>query len=166
MGAHRQHPTTIEMLSHHGLHRFNETHMAQIVADADADAAAVDEPTTAGEDAAEKAMEQWPPAEKVRLMRDAALHWLPPTGDEMSHWWTSNASARAFLDRYPDIRDLLALDWDQESSSPRDRTQRALELMAEMADHAHNSPGWQQRLEKVRAGLVKIARAPAQSVLT
>ena len=148
-----RHPPLLEMISEHGGHRFNEGHIGR-VADADA---AIEEPTNAAQDAVETAVSQWTIQQKLQFMQDAAQHWLPPAGDELSHWYGSNVEAKALLDRYPEIRELLGNDTDDEDPSPQGQARRALEIMQEMENHPYDSADWQNRWESVRTSLGKIA---------
>ena len=99
-------PPRLEMLSHHHLHPFNDGHISRIAADAYAYATG-EEPSDIAQERLETAATAWTIEKRIGFMNDATPHWLPPVGGEMSHWYTTTAEAKTFLNKHPEIQENL-----------------------------------------------------------
>ena len=95
-------PPELEIFSRFNGLRFDEGHISRIGADAYFFTTG-DEPTTEAQHELEEAAGLWTFEKKTAFMTDAALHWLPPAGEETSHWHTTVEYAEVFLWQHPEV---------------------------------------------------------------
>ena len=119
----QRHPPILEMTSLFHSRRFNENHIGRIAADAYAHATG-NEPSNQAQHRFEFAAKEWNPAQKISFMQDAAEHWLPPDGHEISRWYTTREDAMTFLNKHPQIKALMDDDNDDDDNDDaQDRRQ-------------------------------------------
>ena len=156
----QRHPPILEMTSLFHSRRFNENHIGRIAADAYAHATG-NQPSNQAQHRFEYATKEWNPEQKISFMQDAAEHWLPPYGHEISRWYTTRQDAMAFLDKHPQIEALM--DDDDDDNDPKAAAKTALQTIEELErimnqpDNSINSIEWKMKWKAMKKTLAAIA---------